>query len=225
MNYETLITSLDDGIGIVTLNRPGKMNALTTQMRAEIPHAIKALQVQARVIVLTGVGRAFCTGQDLGDAAGGGAIDLERVLRDEYEPILRMIFDCPVPTIAAVNGPADAGGTYLMPRMMGGAKAMGAALFADKISAKQADDWGLIWESVADDDFDAHWRGRAEHLANGPTLAYRAVKEAIRGSWHNTVSDQLETEARLQGECGASRDFREGVVAFTEKRPASFEGR
>ena len=119
----------------------------------------------------------------------------------------------------------DAGGTWFMPRQMGMAKAMGAALFADKISARQADDWGLIWEAVADDDFDAQWRARASHLAKGPTRAYGAVKQAIRNSFEATLPDQLATEAHLQGECGRSRDFQEGVVAFMEKRPAVFEGR
>ncbi len=257
MQYETITTAVTDGVGVITMNRPDKMNALTTQMRAEIPHAFKTLATEARVIVLTGAGKAFCTGQDLGDRAGS-AIDLERTLRDEYEPMLREIFNCSVPTIAAVNGPAagaganlalacdvviaaesayflqaftrigllpDAGGTYAMPRNMGGAKAMGAALFADKITARQADEWGMIWEAVADEGFADHWNARASHLAQGPTKAYAAVKEAIRGSWDRSVDDQLETEARLQGELGRSRDFLEGVTAFMQKRPATFEGR
>jgi 2-(1,2-epoxy-1,2-dihydrophenyl)acetyl-CoA isomerase len=119
----------------------------------------------------------------------------------------------------------DAGGTYAMPRSMGMAKAMGAALFAEKITARQADDWGLIWETVEDGAFDAQWRSRAAYLANGPTLAFQAAKTAIRESWGHTFEEQLDTEASLQGECGRSRDFKEGVMAFMEKRPASFEGR
>ncbi|MDP5347308.1 MAG: enoyl-CoA hydratase-related protein, partial [Paracoccaceae bacterium] len=119
----------------------------------------------------------------------------------------------------------DAGGTYWMTRQMGTAKAMGAALFADKISAQQADDWGLIWEAVADDAFDATWRARAAHLAKGPTVAFAHVKQAIRGSWDNSLEDQLAMEGRFQGTCGKTRDFKEGVLAFLEKRPASFEGR
>jgi len=172
--------------------------------------------------------------------------------------MLRAITNCPVPTIAAVNGPAagaganlalaadvvfatessyflqaftriglmpDAGGTYTLPRQMGTAKAMGAALFADKISARQADDWGMIWEAVADAAFDVHWRAKAAHLAQGPTAAYAAAKNAIRASWDNTLEDQLSLEAQEQGKCGQSRDFKEGVMAFMQKRPASFEGR
>jgi 2-(1,2-epoxy-1,2-dihydrophenyl)acetyl-CoA isomerase len=258
MQYETIRTETSDGLGLLTLNRPDKMNALTAQMRAEITYAMRDLAEHARVVVITGAGRAFCTGQDLGDRGDATKVDLERTLRDEYAPMLAAIYDCPVPTIAAVNGPAagaganlalstdvviatesayflqaftriglipDAGGTWFMPRQMGMAKAMGAALFADKISARQADDWGMIWEAVEDDVFDAHWRARAKHLASGPTKAYRAVKEAIRGSWGKSLTEQLDIEAHLQGGCGKSRDFQEGVVAFMEKRPAAFEGR
>lgn len=258
MEYQTITYSLENDIAIVTLARADKMNALTTQMRAEIEHAVTRGGKEARVVVLTGEGRAFCSGQDLGDRAAGGSIDMERTLRDEYAPMLRAVVNCPVPTISAVNGPAagaganlalaadvvfaaesayfmqafsriglipDAGGTYVLPRTMGTAKAMGAALFADKISARQADDWGMIWEAVPDADFDAHWRGKAAHLAAGPTVAYAGIKKAIRGSWDNGFEDQLTLEAQTQGECGKSRDFKEGVLAFVEKRSASFEGR
>ncbi|KZX97500.1 MULTISPECIES: enoyl-CoA hydratase-related protein [unclassified Sulfitobacter] len=257
MDYQTLTYSLEEGVALVTLNRPEKMNALNTQMRAEIAHAVTRGGKEGRVVVITGAGRAFCSGQDLGDRTGGGG-DPERTLRDEYAPMLRAIVNCPVPTISAVNGPAagaganlalgadvviaseaayflqaftriglipDAGGTYTMPRQMGMAKAMGAALFADKITARQADDWGMIWEAVAEDEFDAHWRARAAQLAQGPTLAYAGVKKAIRESWDNSFEEQLTLEGQEQGKCGKSRDFTEGVLAFMEKRPAKFEGR
>ena len=119
----------------------------------------------------------------------------------------------------------DAGGTYLLPRQMGLAKAMGAALFADKIYARQASEMGMIWESVADEKFLAHWQARAAHLASGPTETYGHVKTAIRQSFSNSEEDQLELEARLQGACGRTRDFKEGVTAFLDKRIAKFEGR
>ena len=258
MKYETLTYALQDGMALITLNRPDVMNALTTQMRAEIEVAVTHAGKTARVVVLTGAGRAFCSGQDLGDRANAADLNLERTLRDEYTPMLNAIINCPVPTIAAVNGAAagaganlalacdvviasesayflqaftriglipDAGGTYVLPRAMGMAKAMGAALFADKISARQADAWGMIWEAVGDDAFDAHWRGRAAHLAQGPTKAFGAVKRVIRASWNNDLEEQLALEASEQGECGHSRDFREGVLAFVEKRKPDFEGR
>ncbi|WP_298433185.1 enoyl-CoA hydratase-related protein [uncultured Jannaschia sp.] len=258
MDYETIRLSERDGVAVLTLNRPDKMNALNTQMRAEILHAVGSAETTARVLVMTGKGKAFCSGQDLGDRANVGNLNLERTLRDEYEPMLRAIFDCSIPTIAAVNGPAagaganlalaadvviatesavflqaftriglipDAGGTYWLPRQMGTAKAMGAALFAEPVSANQASVWGMIWEAVPDDEFAAHWAERARHLATGPSVAYRNVKRAIRGSMDNTLDKQLALEAKLQGEAGHSRDFQEGVMAFLEKRPAKFEGR
>lgn len=258
MDYQTITVEEQDGVTVVTMRRPDVMNALNTQMRAEITHAMNAAAGSARVVVLTGEGRAFCSGQDLGDRANVADINLERTLRDEYLPMLKAIYDCPVPVIAAVNGTAagaganlalaadvviatesasfiqaftriglipDAGGTYVLPRAMGMAKAMGAALFADKITARQAADWGMIWEAVPDAEFAAHWRKRAEHLAKGPTEAFKRVKEAMQASMGNTLDAQLELEGRLQGQCGHTRDFREGVMAFLEKRPAVFEGR
>ncbi|MEO1605431.1 MAG: enoyl-CoA hydratase-related protein [Pseudomonadota bacterium] len=258
MEYQTISVDLTEGVATLTLNRPEVMNALTTQMRAEIQHAVQWAGTKARVIVLTGSGRAFCSGQDLGDRSNASQLDLERTLREEYAPMLDVITNSSVPTIAAVNGAAagaganlalacdvviatesayflqafariglipDAGGTYVLPRTMGMAKAMGAALFADKISARQADQWGLIWEAVSDDDFKAHWQARARTLADGPTAAYGAIKRVIRGSWQNDLHAQLALEAKEQGSCGKSRDFLEGVLAFNEKRKPSFEGR
>ena len=119
----------------------------------------------------------------------------------------------------------DAGGTYWLPRQMGSAKAMGAALFADKISAQQASDWGMIYETAPAATFLEHVQGRAAHLAQGPTVAYRQLKKAIRGSFENSLDEQLAIEAKLQGRCGKTRDFQEGGEAFLEKRKAVYEGR
>lgn len=258
MDYETIRLNTHENVAVLTLQRPEVMNALSTQMRAEILHAVKAAEKTARVLVMTGKGKAFCSGQDLGDRASVDNLNMERTLRDEYEPMLRAIFDCDIPTIAAVNGPAagaganlalacdvviatesavflqaftriglipDAGGTYWLPRQMGMAKAMGAALFAESVSARQASEWGMIWEAVEDDRFAEVWQERAMHLSRGPSLAYRNVKRALRGSFDNGLDAQLALEAKLQGEAGQSRDFKEGVLAFLEKRPATFEGR
>jgi 2-(1,2-epoxy-1,2-dihydrophenyl)acetyl-CoA isomerase len=258
MIYQTIDFGVEGGIAHLTLNRPDVLNGLNAQMRAEITDAVRGAADQARVLVITGKGRGFCSGQDLGGATSVANIDLEGTLRDEYEPMLRAIIDCPIPTIAAVNGPAagaganlalaadvviasesayfmqafsliglipDAGGTYFMPRNMGFAKAMGAALFADKISAKQAADWGLIWEAVPDSDFVQHVQKRAEKLASGPTAAYAKIKRVLRASFENDLETQLELEASIQGEAGKTRDFAEGVLAFNEKRKPKYEGR
>lgn len=258
MIYEAIRYSVRDDVAVVTLNRPQKMNCLDTQMRAEITHAVKAAEAEARALVLTGAGNAFCSGQDLGQRASLNDADMERTLVDEYEPMLKAIYACRIPTISAVNGHAagaganlalaadvviaaesavflqafariglipDAGGTWWLPRQVGMAKAMGAALFAEPVSARDAEAWGMIWEAVPDEGFEDHWWGRARHLASGPTLAYRQMKRALRGAWDTTLDEQLAVEAKLQGKCGKSRDFQEGVMAFLEKRPARYEGR
>ena len=258
MDYETILYELNQNIATITLNRPDVMNGMNGQMRLDLMHAMKIATEEARVLVLTGAGKGFCSGQDLGDRVRSSDLDLERTLREEYEPLLKAIYDCPIPTIAAVNGPAagaganlalaadvviasqsaffiqafariglipDAGGTYWLPRQMGFAKAMGAALFADKISADQAADWGMIWEAIPDDSFASVVASRAAHLANGPTQSYALIKQALRASYDNTLDEQLGLEATLQGEAGKTRDFSEGVMAFLEKRQAKFEGR
>lgn len=258
MQYQTITYVNRGGVGVLQLNRAEVMNALNTQMRAEITHAVKAAENEARVLVIAGRGKAFCSGQDLGDGGSAASLDLERTLRDEYVPMLKAIFDCKIPTISAVNGPAagaganlalaadvviasedaffvqaftriglipDAGGTWFLPRQVGIARAMGASLFADKVMAKQAVEWGMIYEAVPADDFKRHWQNRAAHLATGPTETYKHVKTAIRSSFDNTLDEQLALEAKLQGKCGTTRDFKEGVVAFLEKRPPVFEGR
>lgn len=258
MEYAAIKLEISNDVATLTLNRPEVMNALNVQMRAEITHAVKAAQRDARVLVMGGAGGAFCSGQDLGDGGNASNLDLERTLRDEYVPMLKAIFECKIPTISAVHGAAagaganlalaadvviaaeeayfiqaftriglipDAGGTYWLPRQMGAAKAMGAALFGDKITGRQAADWGMIYEAVPLDGFDKHVATRALHLAAGPTAAYGHLKTAIRGSFENSLDEQLAMEARLQGECGKTRDFQEGVLAFLEKRPAKYEGR
>ena len=240
----------------ITLARPDVMNALNGTMRAEITRALTTLDEGIRCVVLTGEGRAFCSGQDLTDA--GAAIDLERTLRTEYEPMLRAITDCPVPVIAAVNGVAagaganialvcdvviaaesasfiqaftriglipDAGGTWYIPRAIGHARAMGAMLFAEPVSARQAEAWGMIWQAVPDDHFPETVATRAAQLASGPTAAYRAIRQAVAASSGNDLEAQLALEARLQGAAGRSADFAEGVGAFLQKRAPNFTGR
>ncbi len=111
--YQDILYAVEAGVARVTLNRPDKMNCLSGRMRRELLHALTRAPEEARALVLTGAGRAFCSGQDLGDASSLTALDLEGVLRDEYEPMLRAIYDCPIPTLCAVNGPAAGAGANL----------------------------------------------------------------------------------------------------------------
>lgn len=255
MAFQTIETSYADGILRLVLNRPGVMNALNGDMRREIVAAMGDLPQGTRCVVLTGAGRAFCSGQDLSDASAG--LDVEATLRDEYEPMLAAITAAPVPVIAAVNGVAagaganlalvadvviaaesasfvqafsriglipDAGGTYIIPRLVGQARAMGMMLFADAIPARRAAEWGLIWQAVPDDEFASVVQARADHLAQGPTTAFMAIREALRASDANDMAAQLGVEARLQGRMATTRDFAEGVAAFLQKRAPRYSG-
>lgn len=258
MPFQTIVYEVADDVAIIRLNRPEKMNALSAAMRRELLDALSRAPEDARAVVLTGTGNAFCSGQDLGDAQGLDGTSLDRVLREEYEPLLRRIYDCPVPTLCAVNGAAagaganlalaadiviaarsaifiqafariglipDAGGTYWLPRLVGHGRAMGMALLAEPLPAATAAEWGLIWETVDDNALAGRTADLAGRLAKGPTAAYRLIKQALRASPANDLDAQLGLEARLQAEAGATHDFREGVTAFLQKRPARFEGR
>lgn len=119
----------------------------------------------------------------------------------------------------------DAGGTWILPRLVGNARAAGMMLFADKITAQQAAEWGMIWQSVPEAEFVETVGARASHLASGPTGAYLSVRQALRASGANDFATQLELEAKLQGKAGRSADFVEGVTAFQQKRQPSFTGR
>lgn len=113
MTYREILFEIADDVARITLNRPDALNSFTSTMRAEIRHALTRATAEARVIVLTGAGRGFCAGQDLGQAKSAADIDLERVLRDEYEPILKLIEESPVPIICAVNGAAAGAGANI----------------------------------------------------------------------------------------------------------------
>lgn len=253
---DLVTVNTEGGICRITLNRPEVMNALNRDLRRALLAALQA-GWSARVIVLTGAGRGFCSGQDLTDAEGLDEAGFEATLNDEYVPMIRAITDAPVPVIAAVNGVAagaganlalacdlviatesasfiqafariglipDAGGTSFLPRRVGLQRAMGAALLAEPVSARQAEDWGMIWEAVPDDRFAEVVPARALHLTKGPTGAYAALKQALRGAFDQPLEAQLALEARLQARCSASADFREGVAAFQQKRRPQFTG-
>ena len=112
--YETIRYDCTEGVASVTLDRPDSLNSLDARMRAELRHAFeRAPKEDARAVLMTGAGRSFCSGQDLGEAGAGGLPDVERTLREEYEPMLHAILDCEVPVICAVNGVAAGAGASL----------------------------------------------------------------------------------------------------------------
>jgi len=258
VEYKAITMTVDNGVVTVKMNRPEVRNALNSEMRRELTDAIKRADSEGRVLVLTGEGNAFCSGQDLGNNVNLGNADLEQSLRDEYYYLIDAIYNSKIPSIAAVNGAAagagaslalaadviiatesayfiqaftgiglipDAGGTWFLPRKIGLAKAMGASLFAERVSAVEASNWGLIWQAIPDHQFEEHWLLRAKQLAEGPTLAYHSLKQAFQKTYENNLKEQFRLEAKLQGKLGKSRDFREGIMAFVEKRLPKFEGR
>src|SRR5918992_906626 len=176
MSYQNILFDVSDGIARLTLNRPDRLNSFNVDMHREVREALQTLSggAAARVLVLTGAGRGFCAGQDLGDRAvapGGQGVDLGESIDNYYKPLVLALRKLPMPVIAAVNGVAagaganialacdiviaaksasfiqsfskiglvpDSGGTWLLPRLVGNARALGLAFLADKLSAEQA---------------------------------------------------------------------------------------
>lgn len=119
----------------------------------------------------------------------------------------------------------DSGGTWHLPRLLGHARAMGLALLGDKLSAEQAEQWGLIWKCVDDDQLLEEAGKVARHLATQPTFGLSLIKRSINASYTNTLDQQLDLERDFMRLGGRSEDYREGVKAFMEKRPPVFKGR
>jgi 2-(1,2-epoxy-1,2-dihydrophenyl)acetyl-CoA isomerase len=227
-----------------------------------VRHALEHLPLSgARVLVLTGAGRGFCAGQDLGDRAvapGSSGIDLGESIDKYYKPLVLALHNLAVPVIAAVNGVAagaganialacdlviaarsasfvqafsklgllpDSGGTWILPRLVGSARALGLTLLGNKLPAEQAAAWGMIWQCVPDAELGTVVDTLAGALAVAPTRGLAWTKAAIRGSWQHSLDEQLDIERDAQRELGRSGDYAEGVAAFVEKRTPRFTGR
>ncbi len=119
----------------------------------------------------------------------------------------------------------DSGGTWTLPRAVGTPRALALSLLGDKVSAAQAEQWGMIWKAVAPEELQGMALTMAKQLATQPTKGLALIKRAIKASSTNTFDEQLDLERDLQTIAGRTADYREGVAAFMAKRPAEFTGK
>src|SRR3954464_8199445 len=119
----------------------------------------------------------------------------------------------------------DSGGTWVLPRLVGQARALGLALTGEPLPAEKAADWGLIWKAVDDDQLDIEVDALAARFAAGPTRGLARIKKMIRESWNQDLDSELDRQRDAMRELGYSDDYREGVAAFVEKRAPKFTGK
>lgn len=260
MSSELVITSTSDGVARIILNRPDKYNSLNDTMHRELGDAIRHAQTDSsiRCVLLTGSGRAFCAGQDLGDSSVDGTLpDVATVLDKYYTPLITAITTMDKPVICAVNGVAagaganialacdivlagrsasfiqafskiglvpDAGGTWMLPRLIGHARATAVAMLGEKISAEKAENWGMIWQCVEDDSLQRISEDLAQHLSCQATAGLAFTKRLMQLSWDNPLAKQMELENQYQKAAASTKDFAEGVDAFNNKRSPTFIG-
>ena len=248
-----------DGIATITLNRPDRLNAITFEVYRELTDTLAALRDEKhiRVLVITGAGRAFCSGGDvrdiIGELQGRDAEGLLEFTRLTCELIHNMRA-LPKPIIACLNGVTagagacialaadirlasedakiafifvrvglagtDMGATYLLPRVVGLAKATELLMTGDFISAQEAERIGLYNRVVPRDQLEAATREFAEMLARGPTLGLAKTKEMLNREMDMSLAAALEAEAQTQALCMQHPDFEEAYRAFIARREA-----
>lgn len=264
MSEPKVLVDTRGAVRVVTLNRPASLNSFSGALHAELLAALEAAAADTavRAIVVTGAGRGFCAGQDLGDAAmvasTDGAPDVGAVIERYYRPLALRVQAMPVPVIAAVNGVAagagasfalgcdivlaarsavfvqafskiglvpDCGGTWLLPRLVGRARALALAMTGDKLPAEEAERIGLIWRAVDDAALLDQAIALAERLAAMPSRALAETRRTMDAASTMGYADALALEASVQRELGRAHDFAEGVAAFLAKRAPRFSDR
>jgi 2-(1,2-epoxy-1,2-dihydrophenyl)acetyl-CoA isomerase len=130
-----------------------------------------------------------------------------------------------IQSFASIGLIPDSGGTWVLPRLVGQARALGLTLTAEPLPAEKAADWGLIWKAVDDEALDQEVDALAARFAQAPTRGLAAIKTMIRQSWDHSLEEELGLQRDMMRELGYSDDYREGVAAFMEKRKPNFTGK
>ena len=130
-----------------------------------------------------------------------------------------------IQSFSAIGLIPDSGGTWVLPRLLGQARALGLALTGEPLAADKAAEWGMIWKAVEDAALDSEVQGIANKLESLPPLGLAAIKEMIRTSWQYSLDEELGRQAGAMRRLGFTDDYREGVAAFLEKRQPKFTGR
>jgi len=274
MAEDMVLFRVDEGVGIITLNRPDRLNAVNWELAEAVADLLRRLRFddEVRTIVLTGAGGAFCSGGDAEFLSGVGerpmpGISDPNTLMTRYQrktpggpfvDVTRMIVGVEKPVIAAIQGPAvgaglayalacdrrfadtttrmsaiftrigmspDVGTTFFLPRIVGMQNALMMVETAKIFNAEESKALGLIDELVPEGQALAAALTYAKKLAQGPSVAIDMARRFIYKSLTSTLEEMLDYEAVASTMTAATRDFKEGVNAFIEKRKAKFEGR
>jgi 2-(1,2-epoxy-1,2-dihydrophenyl)acetyl-CoA isomerase len=251
----SVVVEWDGPVAIVALNRPERLNALSYELVERLHATLSELNAtpQARAVVLTGTGRAFCSGADL----RSGERDPEDVLRTFYTPLLTTMRAMEIPLVAAVNGPAvgaavglalacdlrvaargasfllpftgiglvpDAGTTWMLPRAVGATRAAEMCLTGRAVPADEALSWGLV-NAIADDGEVVPAAVALAQTVAARSTSVGAARQLLLTSGERTFSEQLDAEATAQGIAGREPDFADARQAFVERRPPQFAPR
>lgn len=261
--YQNIHVEIEADVATITLSRPERLNAIVPAMSDELNQALDSLQA-ARCILLTGAGRAFCSGADLAALAASANVSMTpgeatyRLLATFYNPLFLHLSRLPIPIVVAVNGPAvgigcslalmgdfvimsdsaylleafvnmglvpDGGASWLLPRIVGKARATQMMMLGERIDSAKAVDWGLVYKRVPDDMLMTEARALAVRLANGPTFTMGLIRQGIAAALETDFAGALAIEADSQRRAANSTDAMQASAAFLEKRKVVFLGR